>query len=71
MYSTTVVRQRPEAGFDYNISIVELVEGPRMLTRVVDVDPGKVKIGMAVEAFIGAVDGNRVVLFRLTDPGES
>ncbi len=64
VYSTSVVRERPDAGSDYNISIVELVEGPRLLTRIVDVDPGKVRIGMAVDAFVGELDGHRVVLFR-------
>lgn len=64
VYATSVVRQRPEDGPDYNIAVVELAEGPRMMTRVVDIDPSDVEIGQAVEAFVGEVDGAKVVLFR-------
>ncbi len=64
VYSTSVVRQAPKAGPDYNISVIELGEGPRMMSRVVDMDPGEVKIGMAVEAFIGEIGETPVVLFR-------
>ena len=66
VYSTSVVRQRPEDGPDYNIAIVELAEGPRLLTRVEDIDPGEVSIGMDVAAFIGKIDDKKVVLFRPT-----
>ena len=34
VYSTTVVRQRPERGGDYNVAIIELAEGARLLSRV-------------------------------------
>lgn len=64
VYATSVVRQRPEDGPDYNIAIVELAEGPRMMTRVVDVAPDEVRIGQSVDAFVGEVDGAKVVLFR-------
>lgn len=52
VYSTTVVRRKPDRGGDYNISIVELAEGPRMLTRVLGIEPGSVSIGMKVKARI-------------------
>lgn len=64
VYATTVVRNRPEDNNDYNIAVVALEEGPRMMTRVVGIDPGAVKIGMAVEAFAGEVEGERAFLFR-------
>lgn len=64
VYATSVVRQRPEHGPDYNIALVDLAEGPRMMTRVVDIDPAEVKIGMPVTAFVGDVDGEAAVLFR-------
>ena len=35
-----------------------------MLSRVVDIDPEKVEIGMAVTAFVSELDGVPVVLFR-------
>ena len=64
VYATSVVRQRPEVGENYNIALVDLNEGPRMTTRVVDIAPEDVKIGASVTAFVGEIDGNRVVLFR-------
>ena len=52
VYSTTTVRQKPEHGGDYNLAIVALEEGPKMLTRIVNIDPAKVQIGMSVRAII-------------------
>ena len=52
VYSATTVRRRPEHGGDYNIAIVELAEGPRMLTRVLGIEPAQVAIGMRVQASI-------------------
>lgn len=52
VYSAAIVRQKPERGGDYNISIVELAEGPRMLTRVLGMAPASVSIGMKVKARI-------------------
>jgi uncharacterized protein len=52
VYSTTVVRRKPADGGDYNVCLVDLAEGPRMMSRVVSVPPEQVKIGMAVTARI-------------------
>ena len=52
VYSTTVVRRKPEAGGDYNVALIDLAEGPRMMSRVVGVEPTAVKIGMKVRARI-------------------
>lgn len=52
VYSMTTVRRPAKHGGDYNVSIVALDEGPRMLTRVLGVEPGKVEIGMKVIARI-------------------
>ena len=38
-----------EAEIPYNLAIVELAEGPKLWTNVVDVPPDRVEIGMAVE----------------------
>ncbi len=64
VYATSVVRVRPEHGEDYNIALVDLAEGPRMMTRVVGTAPADVRIGDAVAAFVGEIDGDPVVLFR-------
>lgn len=60
--TTSHTKDRPQGA--YNISVVELAEGPRMFTRVVDVSPDEVFIGMSVTAFVGDIDGVAVVLFR-------
>lgn len=69
VYSTSVVRQKPEKGGDYNVALIELEEGPRMMSRVVDLDPDKVKIGMVVSAHIGLVDGTPAVVFYNKEQG--
>jgi uncharacterized OB-fold protein len=52
VYSTTVVRRKAADGGDYNVALVDLEEGPRMMSRIVTVAPEAVRIGMAVKARI-------------------
>jgi uncharacterized protein len=63
VYSTTVVRRRKEDGGDYNVAIVQLDEGPRMMSRVDGVAPDAVTIGMRVVARLVDVDGLKLVTF--------
>ena len=46
VYATTTVR--PRGGEPYDVSLIELDEGFRMMSRVEDVDAMQVKIGMRV-----------------------
>jgi len=62
VYSTTVIRMKPPA-VSYNLSLIDLEEGPRMMSRVEGIDPESVTIGMAVKARISQVDGAPLVLF--------
>ncbi len=64
VYSTTIVRRKAEQGGDYNLALVTLDEGPRLLSQVVDTAPEAVAIGQRVTAHIGAIDGEPVILFR-------
>ena len=64
VYATTVNRQRPEKGGDYNICFVDLAEGPRMMTRVVGIEPSEVKIGMKVKAKIDKIGDHDAVVFE-------
>ena len=66
VYTFTTVRKRPERGGDYNVAIVELAEGVRMMTRV-DGDPQSVKVGMPVTAYVGDIDGTPAVLCRKSE----
>jgi len=63
VYSTTVVRRRQEKGGDYNVALIQLEEGPRMLSRVEGIAPERVRIGMAVRARIATVGGRLNVVF--------
>src|SRR2546421_9290569 len=49
VYSTTVIHQKPPAA-DYNLALIELAEGPRLMSRVDGIAPEQVRIGMAVTA---------------------
>jgi len=63
VYSTTVIRQKPPTP-DYNLALVDLAEGPRMMTRVEGIAPEQVRIGMKVRARI-VRDGERnMVVFQ-------
>src|SRR5579859_6414304 len=63
VYSTTVVRQKPPA-VNYNLALIDLAEGPRMMSRVVGIAPEEVKIGMAVKARIIRENEQGLVVFE-------
>jgi uncharacterized OB-fold protein len=62
VYATTVVRRKPPEP-SYNVALIDLAEGPRMMSRVEGVEPDAVAIGMAVRAKIVEQDGEPVVVF--------
>lgn len=64
VYSTTIVARRAEHGGPYNVALVDLDEGVRMMSRVEDIGPAQVVIGQRVRAFIGQIDGQPAVLFK-------
>ena len=64
VYTTTVVRRKPERGGDYNVCVIELDEGVRMMSRVEGIAPGEVVIDMPVTAFVGEAEGVPAVLFK-------
>lgn len=63
VYSTTVVRRKPEAGGDYNVALIDLAEGVRLMSRVDGIAPDAVRIGMAVRAQVAVTDGRGLVVF--------
>ena len=69
VYSTTVVRRKAEDGGDYNIALVDLAEGPRMMSRVEGIDPHDVRIGMLVSARIDSGDESPLVVFSPVEAG--
>ncbi len=64
VHTTTTVRRRPESGGDYNVCMIELSEGVRMMSRVDGIDPHDVKIGMPITTFVGDIDGAAAVLCK-------
>jgi len=63
VYSTTVIRQKPPKS-DYNLALIDLAEGPRMMSRVQNLPPQEVKIGMPVRATIVSEEGKPLLVFE-------
>lgn len=63
VHASTVVRMRPPTP-SYNVALVDLDEGPRMMSRVDGVPPEEVKAGMTVRAHIIWEDDQPLVIFR-------
>jgi uncharacterized OB-fold protein len=62
VYATTVVRTKPPSQ-PYNVALVDLEEGPRIMSRVEGIAPDEVRIGMKVRARIGKQDEREILLF--------
>ena len=63
VYATTCTRRPAGKGGDYNVALIDLEEGPRMMARVEGVAPDAVNIGMKVRARIGTLKGEPAVIF--------
>lgn len=63
VYSTTVVRQKPPAP-SYNIALIDLEEGPRLMSRVEGMPPEEVRIGMSVTARIIRENDKPLLVFE-------
>jgi len=66
VYTYTTIGQRPEKGGNYNVAMITLAEGVRMMTRV-DGDPAAVRVGMPVTAYVGEIDGTPAVLCKASE----
>lgn len=63
VYSTTTIRRKPERGGNYNVSLITLEEGPRLMSRVEGIDPELVSIGAKVSASINNEGDEPFVVF--------
>lgn len=63
VYSTTAVRVRPPAE-PYNVALIDLAEGARLMSRVEGIAAQDVTIGMPVRARITEQDGGPVLVFH-------
>lgn len=64
VYSYTVVRQKPEQGGDYNIALIDLAEGVRMMSTVRGVPLSELRVGMPVVARIEEIGAQAAVTFE-------
>lgn len=62
VHAVTVVRKKPPEP-SYNVVLVDLEEGVRMMSRVEALAPEQVSIGLKVQAKIIDQDGEPVVVF--------
>ncbi|MDF8334586.1 Zn-ribbon domain-containing OB-fold protein [Novosphingobium cyanobacteriorum] len=62
VHSVTVISRKPPLE-PYNVVLVDLAEGPRMMSRVDGIDPAAIRIGMAVTARIVEEDERQFVVF--------
>jgi uncharacterized OB-fold protein len=73
VYSFAVLHHPQNPQFDYPViaALVDLDEGIRVVSNLVDIPPGQIKIGDPVEVcFAATVDGMAVPVFRPRAPGE-
>jgi uncharacterized protein len=63
VYAVTTVRRKPADGGDLNVSVVDLDEGVRLMSRVANLAPADVRIGQRVKARVEVKDGSGIVLF--------
>jgi uncharacterized protein len=63
VYSSTVIRQKSPTP-NYNVALIDLAEGPRMMSRVEGIVPEEVKIGMPVKAKIVRENDQPLVVFE-------
>ena len=63
VHAVTTVRRKPAEGGDLNVSLIDLDEGVRLMSRVDNLAPGAVRIGQRVQARVQVKDGRGLVLF--------
>lgn len=63
VYSVSLVRRKPEAGGDYNVALVDLDEGARLMSRIVGMPADRVRIGLRVRASVSREGERALVVF--------
>lgn len=69
VYAVTTVRRRRADGGDLNVSVIDLDEGVRLMSRVDNLAPGAVRIGQRVKARVDVREGRGLVLFDAIEGG--
>ena len=72
LYTFSIVRRNDLPPFDqrvpYVAAVVDLAEGPRMITEVVDCDLDAVEIGMPLEVAYRDLTSVTIPVFRPAEP---
>ena len=63
VYAVTTVRRKPAEGGDLNVSLIDLDEGVRLMSRIENLAAGTVRIGQRVKARVQVKEGRGLVLF--------
>lgn len=72
VYSTTTVNRSSDKGGPYNVALIELAEGVRLMSRVDGVPPDEVRIGMVVRVDVELMNGTHAPVFHpVEDRGRS
>ncbi len=67
VYAVTTVRRKPAEGGDLNVSLIDLDEGVRLMSRVVNRAPEAVTIGQRVRARVQVTEGQGLLVFEAID----
>ena len=57
------INLKQSKGGDFNLSLITLDEGPRMMARVEGINPDEVEIGQKVKARISDLNGEPAIIF--------
>jgi uncharacterized OB-fold protein len=71
VYAVTTVRRKPADGGDYNVSLIDLDEGPRLMSTITNIAPDAVRIDQRVKAHVEVSDGRGVVKFTVSEGASS
>lgn len=60
VHAFTIVHRAPDPSIEvpYVVALVDLVEGARLMTAIVDVDPADVQVGLPVRVRFRTLDGD-------------
>lgn len=67
VHAVTTVRRKLEAGGDYNVSLIDLDEGVRLMSRVDNRAPADVRIDQRVKARVQMTNGQALVVFDVLE----
>lgn len=67
VHAVATPRRKPDAGGDFNVVLVDLDEGVRVMSRVEGLAPADVRIGLRVKARVEVKDGQGLVVFDVAE----